>query len=47
LPSLPRMPVPRLLSFSMLCLGAIRHTLIVTAIIVAIDRFACRRRRRV
>jgi hypothetical protein len=47
LPSLPCEPVPRLLSFSLLCLGAIPHTLIVMAINVAIDLCARRRPRRV
>lgn len=39
-PSLPCMPVLRLLGFFVLCLGAISHTLIVAAMIVAIDDFA-------
>lgn len=34
------MPVLRLLGFFVLCLGAISHTLIVAAMIVAIDDFA-------
>ncbi|MDX6298117.1 MAG: hypothetical protein QOI51_1974, partial [Nocardioidaceae bacterium] len=40
-------PVLRPLSFSLLCLGAIPHTLIVMAINLAIDLCARRRPRRV